>query len=327
MSPRTPRRPAPAARAACTAVRARTRAACATVRARTRTRTSALAAALVVLALGTVVGAGAPARAQDAPPTIPIDRPTRVLVLGDSVLLGAAGEIPAACAGCEVEVDAEESRSTATSVQAGEGHGEGFDVVVALLGHNDASNRDAYQRGFGELFDHYALVPRIIVLTLHETRPTFAEVNAFLRQAAEVRPNVTVLDWHAAVEADPGAVVGDGLHLTPTGAQLLAAQIGAAVDAARNPPPTPDTEPGGDATASTPVTPYIPDGSPGATVWDEPIPDPLAADDLPALGEVPSPTDRGTGTRVALVAILAAIVAVLAVAAVARARTRTHRDP
>lgn len=259
--------------------------------------------------------------AQDLP--IPDDRPTRVLVIGDSVLLGAANTIPTACTNCEVVVDAAESRSTLVSVQQAGGHDGAFDVVVALLGHNDAGNASVAQAGFEELFDRYALVPRIVVLTLHEVRPGYAELNGFLRDAAETRPNVTVADWHAEVEEHPDATVSDGLHLTAAGSDLLAGVIAAEIDEARK-PKEPDEEPEGWTWEPGPDDPEAdPDG--GTDTSHEEELDSFWDQDPPA-EEQTVPEAGGPGSRAVLVGVIATVGAVLIGGAVFEIIRRRRRD-
>lgn len=171
-------------------------------------------------------------------------RPTRVLVLGDSVILGAQSAIPAALPGREVTEDAVVSRSTSATAAAAAGHGTDWDVVVILVAHNDGGSPSAYQPGYRRMLDQFAGASRVVLLTLHEVRPYYGAVNAFLRSQVGARPNVSVVDWNAVANANPGATGGDGLHLTGSGARLMADLIAGQVveaEAAAEPPPTTTT--------------------------------------------------------------------------------------
>ena len=163
---------------------------------------------------------------------MPTDRPVRVLAVGDSVMEGAAGAIPAALPGREVVVDTQVSRSTGASVEAALSHGTDFDVVVVLLAHNDGGSPGAYEPAFRRLFDAYGDSPRIVALTIHEVRPYYSTVNAFLRGEAGARGNLVVADWNAVAQQNPGAIAGDGLHLSGNGASLMASLIASEVTAA-----------------------------------------------------------------------------------------------
>jgi lysophospholipase L1-like esterase len=189
-------------------------------------RALALSATAVVAVLGLLPGqVDARPDARAFPPA----RPTRVLVLGDSVIKGAVGALPAALPGREVVVDAEVSRSTGASADALAALGSDWDVVVVLLAHNDGGSPGAYQPALGRIVDQLADVRQVSLLTLHEVRPYYAEVNRHLRSLADARPNVRVGDWHAVAAANPGALAGDGLHLNGEGARLMAELVSAEV--------------------------------------------------------------------------------------------------
>lgn len=247
----------------------------------------------------------------------PDDAPLRVLVIGDSVLLGAADRIASACEDCEVVVDAAESRSTMTSVQAADAHEGPFDLVIALLGHNDATNATAVRSGFAELFDHFALVPRIVVLTLHEVRPGYAELNDHLRAAATERPNVVVADWNEAVAARPDATVSDQLHLAPAGVDLLTELIADEIEDARRPDEEPQDwtwEPGAEE-----IVPHggdEPDAGVGAALeefWDQ---------DPPVTLEAVPDEVGGPDARPVLFGVIGLVIVVLATGAVIEMRRR-----
>lgn len=202
---------------------------------------ASVAALLAALAAPVAVSASPGIGAGPARAAFPPERPTRVLAVGDSVMEGAAGAIGAALPGREVVVDTEVSRSTGASADAAAAQGTDWDVVVVLLAHNDGGSPGAYQPAYRRLLDTFAAVPRVVVMTLHEVRPYYADVNAFLRAEAEARPNVTVADWNAVTSAAPGSTAGDGLHLSGSGARLMADLVAGEVVAAELaavPPPT-----------------------------------------------------------------------------------------
>lgn len=215
-------------------------------------RTAAVSLALLASVVALLAALAAPVAASASPGTaarptgtgrtaFPPERPTRVLAVGDSVMEGAAGAIGAALPGREVVVDTEVSRSTGASADAAAAQGTDWDVVVVLLAHNDGGSPGAYQPAYRRLLDTFAAVPQVVVLTLHEVRPYYADVNAFLRAEAEARPNVTVADWNAVTSGAPGSTAGDGLHLSGSGARLMADLVAGEVVAAELaavPPPT-----------------------------------------------------------------------------------------
>ncbi len=174
-------------------------------------------------------------------------RPTKVLVLGDSVMAGANDQYAGALPGREVVADAVVNRTTGQGADVVAQRGTDWDVVVVLLAHNDGASPGVYQPAANRILDQLAGVPRVVWLTLHEVRPYYAGVNQFLRDQAANRPNLRVADWNALVNQNPGAVAGDGLHLSPSGRSLMAGFVAEQVQVAEvefaPPPPTTTTAP------------------------------------------------------------------------------------
>ena len=101
------------------------------------------------------------------------------------------------------------------------------DVVVVHLGTNGSFSEETMVAFFDALRD----VPRVIVLTVHAERGYTADNNERIFSLPDRYPNVSVIDWNAAVANCPGdCLYGDGIHLPPDGrryyAQLIFDQIG-----------------------------------------------------------------------------------------------------
>jgi lysophospholipase L1-like esterase len=157
-------------------------------------------------------------------------RPTRVLVLGDSVMKGADARYGAELPGREVVVNTEVSRSTGAGSEVLASLGTDWDVVVVLLGHNDGASPGAYQPAARRIIDQLRGVRRVSWLTLHEVRPYYPAVNQYLAGLRAEHPNLHIADWNAVADANPGAVASDGLHLTPQGAGLMAELVARQVE-------------------------------------------------------------------------------------------------
>ena len=182
-------------------------------------RLLALGATVVAVAIGLLpsVGAAGPAAA-----TFPPLRPTRVLILGDSVLKGGVGAYPAALPGRDVVVDAEVNRTTSQGADALARLGSDWDVVVVMLGHNDGGNPGAYQPAARRILDQLRNVRVVSWLTIHEVRPYYPAVNQYIAGLQGTYPNLLMGDWNGTAAANPGAVAADGLHLNTSGAALMA---------------------------------------------------------------------------------------------------------
>lgn len=193
-------------------------------------RLVALAATVAAVALGLVAGLGGAADGQPAGRGFPPVRPTRVLVLGDSVMKGAATQIAPRLPGREVIVDAEVNRSTGQGADVVAKMGNDWDVVVVLLGHNDGGTPGAYQPAARRILDQLRGVRRVVWLTIHEVRPYYPAVNQFVAGLQATYPNLRTADWNAVANEHPEGVSGDGLHLTGAGATLMADLVGRQVE-------------------------------------------------------------------------------------------------
>lgn len=156
----------------------------------------------------------------------------RISVFGDSVLLGAADAIQSALAGNTVSIDAHENVSllgalgTLQSARADIG-----DIVVLDFGYNDGPDPGAWHDRVDQAMTILAGVPKVIWLGQSNFSSGRAEMNAQLVAAAQQYPNLEVVDWTAIAAAHPGALYGDGVHLTPVGQTAMADVVRQLVDA------------------------------------------------------------------------------------------------
>lgn len=201
----------------------------------TRAFRRALLAALVVLLAAVAAWSPAESGAQQR----------RVVVVGDSVILGAQGPMTAGFTdrGWAVTFDAAVNRSTAAGLDAVEAHrAELTDSLVVNLGANDAGNPATYRQRVQAILDATASVPHVYWLTIREVRDYYAPANQVVRDLAASRPNVTVIDWHAATAGATDLTSSDGLHLNGAGAARMTQVVTDAVVAgalpAAAPPPT-----------------------------------------------------------------------------------------
>jgi lysophospholipase L1-like esterase len=169
-----------------------------------------------------------------------------VVVVGDSIILGAQGPMVAAFsnAGWGINFDAAVSRSTSAGAAAIDAHWmELTDSLVINLGANDAGNTASYRQKVEQILTSTAGVPHVYWLTIREVRDYYPAANQAVREVAAGHPNVTVLDWNAATAGSTGLTSSDGLHLTGSGAAAMTdLVIGAVVNSVVPqiaPPPAP----------------------------------------------------------------------------------------
>ena len=105
---------------------------------------------------------------------------------------------------------------------------------VALAPAVDALIAEARSRGIGH----------VVWINYHEAGPyatTYAQHNAVLSAKLADYPELSVIDWEAAVSQHRDWTGNDGLHLTPLGTQAMATTIGDVLDGLRPTPPRPDS--------------------------------------------------------------------------------------
>ena len=98
-------------------------------------------------------------------------------------------------------------------------------VVVVAVGYND------YEANYTENIDdamavfRKAGVQHVLWATLRAGRQSYANMNDMIRAAAKKYPEITVLDWDSDARDEPDWLQPDGIHLTPPGAEAMAAMI------------------------------------------------------------------------------------------------------
>jgi lysophospholipase L1-like esterase len=175
----------------------------------------------------------------------------RVFILGDSIVESAGPSyydtirqqlVPL---GWRPTIDAQRGRTTPEGLRELEQRSRDVhDVVVVLLGHNDAVDPTAYRARIDAIVRDLADVPLVLLLTNYEFEPGRDRMNDQLRVVDALHDNVELVDWNAVVKAVPDAIGPDGLHLTRTGARALGATLAVALGLA----------PGGAAKAVSPTT-------------------------------------------------------------------------
>jgi hypothetical protein len=167
--------------------------------------------------------------------TLPQVTQNHVFVLGDSVLLGAANEIPAALPGWQVIVDAKVSRFLNQGIevlQARRAEIGNAGVVVIQQGNNYLGNEEQFRDEIDQTMAVLAGVPKVIWLTVAEFTQSRVDVNKEILAAAERYPNIVLADWNGTWLPNRHAFASrDGLHLTRPGARAMAALIASVVGA------------------------------------------------------------------------------------------------
>lgn len=160
--------------------------------------------------------------------TAPPAEPIPMLALGDSVMLGAAGEL----SDNGFIVDAVESRqfsNGADTIATLNTQGRLGDIVVVHLGTNGTINSG----DMTAMMEALAGVPQVLLLTLDAPVEWIGANNALIYDTVANYPNVSLLDWAGLTRACPGdCFASDGYHLRPDGQVYYAALIDGALQGA-----------------------------------------------------------------------------------------------
>ena len=221
---------------------------------------------VVAFAIAALLGSGAAVAAQPggAPVAAPASR--HLMVIGDSIALGARPALVPAFerAGWTVGYDAETNRSTLAGAGVVARHAPDLDDTLLIsLGANDGGNPTTFRQRVDDVMAAASSVPHVYWLTVREVRPYYAAVNRVLREAAGAHPNLKIIDWNAATTTATGITAPDGLHLTPAGAGGMAFLVAGTVLVDNTGPVAADTVPTTTVptTAPAPTTGAVPDAT------------------------------------------------------------------
>ena len=158
------------------------------------------------------------------PPPAPGLAPgTRVLAIGDSVMLGAAYQLGATLGA--VEIDAAVGRQSASAINVLNGYSANGglpSVVIIDIGNNGILT----PHQIDTVMEALAGVAKVIFVTVRVDRPWEEGNNANIWDARGRHPNIYIADWHATSTGHPEYFQGDGIHLRPEGAQAFADLLG-----------------------------------------------------------------------------------------------------
>jgi lysophospholipase L1-like esterase len=173
----------------------------------------------------------APTTTVPLPPPPPPVGPIHAVAVGESVLMGAGGDVQRVL-GPGTVIDADIGRQPADVLAALQARRdahqlEGIDVLVVQMGTNGVIKAKDIQR----LATLAAGVPKVIAVNVWVPRPWQDASNDALRDAATRFPWLRIADWHALAAQHPEWFGSDGVHTNRTGAKqyanLVAATVGA----------------------------------------------------------------------------------------------------
>jgi peptidoglycan/LPS O-acetylase OafA/YrhL len=157
------------------------------------------------------------------PPTV---APRRVTAVGDSVLLDGRAALHDRVPNLYVDAQVGRPFQTAVSIV----HdlrvtGRLGDEVIIHMGTNNLIRSTDLAKMMAEL-QH---VRRVVLVNVKADRPWEGPDNSALADAARHYPNTVLVDWHHFGTDHPDLFYGDGIHMTPFGANVYAQLIAEAL--------------------------------------------------------------------------------------------------
>jgi lysophospholipase L1-like esterase len=153
----------------------------------------------------------------------------RVTAIGDSVMVGAAGELQRAI-GSNLDIDAEVGRQAPAVIeilQKRRAAGQLGEIVVIHIGSNGAFNAEQ----FDEMMRSLASVRKVVFVNVKVSRPWEQPNNDVLADGVQRYSNAILVDWHAMSASRPELFVEDGYHLQIEGQRIYADLIAAQTEA------------------------------------------------------------------------------------------------
>lgn len=175
-----------------------------------------------------------------------------MLVIGDSVTLGAQGAIGAKLSyhGWYVTQVERESLHTYEANAIVDANRQWIgEVAIIQLGTNDGMDAALFTQWMDGLMGHLRDVRRVYWLNLRNFAPWVPAANVAIVEAAKRWPSMRVVDWSGTASPNPSLVYADGYHLNPAGQEAMARLLAVTLDAyvvERLTPPT-TTPPGTEA--------------------------------------------------------------------------------
>lgn len=152
----------------------------------------------------------------------------RVFAIGDSVMLGAIGQMQGNIP--NLEIDAEVGRQVSSGIEILRNRRDAGllgDVVVVHLGNNGTFSGDQ----FDEMMQVLAGVPRVVFVSVKVPRDWEPANNGVIANGVPRYPNAVMVDWHGASADHSELFWDDGIHLRPEGASQFASLVAAPVNA------------------------------------------------------------------------------------------------
>jgi peptidoglycan/LPS O-acetylase OafA/YrhL len=153
---------------------------------------------------------------------------SRVTAIGDSVMIGAAGELEQTIDNLSIEADVGLQAPAAIDIlRKRRDAGRLGEVVVVHIGSNGAFSEEQFE----DMMEVLADVRRVVFVNVKVPRPWEQPNNAVLAEGVQQYTNAVLVDWYAASTGRPELFVNDGIHLQYEGQRVYTDLISAHLEA------------------------------------------------------------------------------------------------
>lgn len=152
----------------------------------------------------------------------PVKPPSKVVAIGDSVMLGGAAELKRLIS--NIEIDTAVSRQVAAGIailKTRRDTGRLGDVVIFHLGNNGTFTTQQ----FDQIMQVLVGVSKVVFVNVKVPRSWEQTDNAVIATGVKRYPKAVLVDWYAASINHPDYFAKDGYHLTTKGAKLYSELI------------------------------------------------------------------------------------------------------
>jgi hypothetical protein len=147
---------------------------------------------------------------------------SRIIAVGDSVMLGAALELEKRLGSMDIDARVGRQPSAAIDILRSYYAADQLSpIVIVHVGNNGPFSADQID----EIMRLLADVSHVVFVNVKVPRLWEGPNNAILAQKVRQYPNAVLVDWYAASHDRPELLYDDGVHLRPEGARAYAALI------------------------------------------------------------------------------------------------------
>jgi len=147
----------------------------------------------------------------------------RVVIVGDSLTVGASPGLRALLTDVHLRIDAKVGRAMPEGSKAAAVSRAGSaDLVVVALGSNDSCAVAECKRRVSAILAAVNPAAPVVWMQPARFRPNMDNVRAAVSEVVTARPGSLVLDWQPFQDAHPEILQTDRIHLTPAGYRLRA---------------------------------------------------------------------------------------------------------